>query len=176
LTTPLPSPATTWSTYFLFLTRQRRQNALFLRADRTPGPRDVYSSNRAISWGPLPRPLAIHDSLTDVLTVVAKPDTAPTIPNRDDPESPDEPLVGRLDDRQSEAFFSLWDTVSPHNRPMDFAFDATGRDSATIDALSSTLTDFADVFSSSKLDYRECSLRPFQIKAPPGAQAINSRP
>ena len=36
--------------------------------------------------------------------------------------------------------------------------------------------DYADVFSSSKLDYGECSLRPFEIKVPPGTQPIQSRP
>ena len=39
-----------------------------------------------------------------------------------------------------------------------------------------TLAAYANVFSSSKLDYGECSLRPFEIKLPPGTQPIQSRP
>ena len=54
--------------------------------------------------------------------------------------------------------------------------DAAGRDSPAIDALSATLVTYADVFSSSKLDYGECSLRPFTIKVPPGAKPIKSSP
>ena len=38
------------------------------------------------------------------------------------------------------------------------------------------LPHIADVFSSSKLDYGECSLRPLEIKVPPGTQPIQSRP
>ena len=59
---------------------------------------------------------------------------------------------------------------------MDFALDAAGWGPTALDALSTTLTIFADVFSSSKLDYGECSLRPFEIKVPPGTQPIQSRP
>ena len=85
-------------------------------------------------------------------------------------------LIGRLDNRQREAFFPLWDTLHPHIRRIDFALDATGWDPAAIDALLSNHTDFADIFSSSKLDYGECSLRPFEIKVPPGTQPIQSCP
>lgn len=59
--------------------------------------------------------------------------------------------------------FAFW-TLFPHTSDprIDVALDATGWDPAAIDALSLTLTDFADLFSSSKLDYEECSLRPFE--------------
>ena len=59
--------------------------------------------------------------------------------------------------------------MPPRIRRLDFALDA-------IDALSDTLAAYADVFSFSKLDYGECSLRPFEIKVPPGTQPIQSRP
>ena len=59
---------------------------------------------------------------------------------------------------------------------MDFALDAAGWDPTALDALSTTLTTFADVFSSSKSDYGECSLCPLEIKVPPGTQSIQSRP
>ena len=59
---------------------------------------------------------------------------------------------------------------------MHFALDAAGWDPTAIGALSTTLTTYADVFSSSKLDYGECSLRPFEIKVPSGTQAIQSCP
>ena len=64
----------------------------------------------------------------------------------------------------------------PHIRRIDFALDAAGWDSPAIDALSETLAAYADVCSSFKLDYGERSLRPFEIKAPPGTQPIQSRP
>ena len=98
-------------------------------------------------------------------------------PNASDP--PDEPppeLLHRLDHSQRESFLCLWDTVPPHIRRIDFALDATGWDPAALDALSTTLVTFADVFSSSKLDYGECSTRPFEIKVPSGTQLIQSRP
>ena len=64
----------------------------------------------------------------------------------------------------------------PPIRRIGFALDAAGWDSTAIDALSTTLTTYADVFSSSKLDYGECSLRPFEIKVPRGIQPIQARP
>ena len=65
--------------------------------------------------------------------------------------------------------------MPPHIRRIDFALDAPGWDPPAIDALSDTLAAYADVFSFSKLDYGECSLRPFEIKVPPGTQPIQSR-
>ena len=64
----------------------------------------------------------------------------------------------------------------PPIRRIDLALDAAGWGPTALDALSTTLTTFADVFSSSKLDYGECSLRAFEIKVPPGTQPIQSRP
>ena len=54
--------------------------------------------------------------------------------------------------------------------------DAPGWDPSAIDALSATPTEYADFFSSSKLDYGAGFLRPFKIKVPPGTQPIQSRP
>ena len=85
-------------------------------------------------------------------------------------------LLRRLDAEQREPFLRLWNTVLPHIRRIDIAPDAVGWDSCAIEALSATLADYADVFSSSKLDYGECSLRPFEIKVPLGTQPIQSRP
>ena len=65
--------------------------------------------------------------------------------------------------------------MPPHIRRIDFALDAPGWDSPAIEALSETLAAHADVFSSSKFYYGECSLRPFEIKVPPGTQLIQSR-
>ena len=74
-------------------------------------------------------------------------------------------------------FFSpLKHCLPPPIRRIDFALDAAGWGPTALDALSTTLTTFADVFSSSKLDYGECSRRPFEIKVPPGTQPIQSRP
>ena len=71
--------------------------------------------------------------------------------------------------------FSPLEHCPPPIRRIDFALDAAGWGPAALDALSTILATFADVFSSSKLDYGECSLRPFEIKVPPGTQPIQSR-
>ena len=76
-----------------------------------------------------------------------------------------------------ESNFRLWNTAPPpHIGRIDFALDAAGWDPSAVDVLSTTLTTFADVFSSSKLNYSECSLRPFEIEVPPGTQPIQSLP
>ena len=92
------------------------------------------------------------------------------------PEEPPPELLHQLDHNQRKYFFRLWNTVPPQIRRIDFALDTTGWDPPAIDALSAALVAYADVFSSSKLDYGECSLRPFEIKMPPGTQPIQSRP
>ena len=66
--------------------------------------------------------------------------------------------------------------VPSHIRQIDFALDAPGWEPSAIDALGATLTEYADIFSSSKLDYGACSLRLFEIKVPHGTQPIQSRP
>ena len=58
---------------------------------------------------------------------------------------------------------------------MDFALDAPSCVPSVIDALSTTFTEYADMFSSSKLDYGACSRRTFEIKVPAGTQQIHSR-
>ena len=56
-------------------------------------------------------------------------------------------------------------TLYPHIPRIDFALDTPGWDANFIDALSATLTYFADIFFLSfKLDYGAYSLRPFEIK------------
>ena len=126
--------------------------------------------------------LTLHDVTADVSALAESP-TAPAsqtaLLHSTTPDPPDEPspeLLHRLDHSQRESFFRLWNTAPPHIRRIDFALDAAGWDPTAIDALSTTLTTYADVFSSSKLDYGECSLRPFEVKVPPGTQPIQSRP
>ena len=114
---------------------------------------------------------ALAESSTTPVSQPAPP------PNTSEP--PDEPppeLLHRLDHSQRKSFLSLWNTVPPHVRRIDFALDEDGWDSADLDALSTTLVTYADVFSSSKLDYGECSTHPFEIKVPPGTQPIQPRP
>ena len=126
--------------------------------------------------------LSLHDVLADVSALAESPtppSPQPVPPPNITSDPPDEPppeLLDRLDPSQRESFLRLWDTVPPHICRIDFALDAAGWDPAALDALSTTLTTYADVFSSSKLDYGECSLRPFEIKVPPGTQPIQSRP
>ena len=66
--------------------------------------------------------------------------------------------------------------VPSHIRQIDFALDAPGWEPSAIDALGATLTEYADIFSSSKLDYGARSLRLFEIIVPHGTQPIQSRP
>ena len=130
---------------------------------------------------PLEAP-TLHDVPADVSALAESPTTpaSPTaLPHSTTPDPPDEPhpeLLHRLDRSQRESFLRLWNTVPPHIRRIDFTLDATGWDPTALDALSTTLTTYADVFSSSKLGYGECSLRPFEIKVPPGTQPTQSRP
>ena len=126
--------------------------------------------------------LTLHDVPADV-SALAESSTTPASQTAPSPNTaldfPDEPppeLLHRLDHNQRESFFRLWNTVPSHIRRIDSALDAAGWDSTAIDALYATLVTYADVFSSSKLDYGECSLPPFEIKVPPGTQPIQSRP
>ena len=114
-----------------------------------------------------------HNELHDVTAVVETPATN-TAPNTS--EQPSTELVHGLDDDQRESFLRLWTTVPHHIRYIDFALDAPGWDPGAIDALSATLKEYADIFSSSKLDYGACPLQPFEIKIPPGTHPIQSRP
>ena len=127
--------------------------------------------------------LILHNVPADASALAESP-TTPASQTAPSPttvlDSPDEPLppklLHRLDHNQRESFLRLWNTVPPYTRRIDFVLDATAWDSPAIDALSDTLAAYADVFSSSKLDYGECSLRSFEIKVPPGTQPIQSRP
>ena len=126
--------------------------------------------------------LTLYD-VTSNVSVLAESPTAPSsqtaLPHGTTPDPPDEPppeLLHRLDYSQRETFFRLWNTAPPHIRRIDFALDAAGWDPTAIDTISTTLTTYADVFSSSKLDYVQCYLRPFEIKVPPGTQPTQSCP
>ena len=126
--------------------------------------------------------LSLHDDLTDVSALAESPTPPPRQPvsppniTSDSPDEPPPELLARLDPSPRESFLRLWNTVPPHIRWIDFALDTASWAPAAFDALSTTLTTYADVFSSSKLDYGDCSLRPFEIKVPPGTQPIQSRP
>ena len=117
--------------------------------------------------------LAQHNELRDVTAVAETPATnaAPSTSEQLSTE-----LLHRLDDDQRESFLRFWSTVPHHIRQIDFALDAPGWDPGTIDALSATLKEYADIYSSSKLDYGACSLRHFKIKVRPGTHPIQSRP
>ena len=125
--------------------------------------------------------LAQHDVQHNVTTVAESlvPLVSSSFATNVTPNISDEPsteLLHRLDDDQRGSFLRLWSTVPPYTRQIDFALDAPGWEPSTIDALSATLTEYADILSLSKLEYGACSLRPFRIKIPPGTQPIQSRP
>ena len=127
--------------------------------------------------------LTPHNVPADVSALTESPTTASsqTVPSLttalDSPDDPPPPeLLHRHDNHQRESFFRLWITVLLHIRRIDFALDAASWDPPAIDALSETLAAYADVFSSSKLNYGKFSLRPFKIKVPPGTQPIQSPP
>ena len=123
--------------------------------------------------------LTLRNIPTDVSALAESP-TTPAPPSlttaSDFPDEPPPELLNRLDHNQRESFLRFWNTVPPRIRRIDFALDTPGWDPPAIDALSDTLAAYADVFSLSKLDYDECSLRPFEIKVPTGTQPIQSRP
>ena len=125
--------------------------------------------------------LAQHDAQIDFTPVAESllPSTSLSEATNFTPDPSDKPLsefLHRLDDDQRVAFLRLWSTVPPHIRRIDFALDAPGWEPSAIDALSATLAEYADIFSSSKLDYGASSLRPFEIKVPPETQSIQSHP
>ena len=117
--------------------------------------------------------LAQHDEPHDVTAVAES--SASNVAHSTSEQSPTK-LLHRLDDNQRGSFLRLWSTVPPHIRQIDFALDAPGWDPSAIDALSATLKEYAVMFSSSKLDYGACSLRPFEIKVPPETHPTQSRP
>ena len=126
--------------------------------------------------------LTLYDVPADVSalaesSIASASQTAPP-PNTalDSPDEPPPELLHRLDHNQREYSFRHWNTIPPHIRRIDFALYAAGWGSTAIDVLCATLVTYADVFSSSKLDYGECSLRPFEIKVPPGTQPVQSSP
>ena len=186
----------------LALTVHYMVNLLPVHDDSNPSERFVSSDRQSISLtgyqelepgdvpgtasSPLLRvpleALTLHDVPADVSALAESPTTPKSqtaLPHSTTPDSADEPppeLLHRLDRSQREAFLRLWNTVPPHIRQIDFALDAAGWYPTALDALSTTLTTYAEVFSSSKLDYGGCSLRPFEIKVPPGTQPIQSRP
>ena len=122
-----------------------------------------------------------HDTQHEVTTIaestvtLAPPSTAASA-TPDASGAPPTEVLHRLDDTERESFLSLWDMVPSHIQQIGFALDAPGWEPSAIDALSATLTEYADVLSSSKLDHGACSLRPFEIKVPHGTQPIQSRP
>ena len=103
--------------------------------------------------------LALHDVPADVSALTESPTTPASqtaLPHSTTPDPPDKPppeLLHRFDRSQRESFLRLWNTVPPHIRRIDFALDAAGWDPTALDALSTTLTTYANVVSSSKLDY-----------------------
>ena len=119
--------------------------------------------------------LSLHDALADVSALAESPLSPQPVPpphiTSDSPDAPPPELLDLLDSSQRESFLRLWHTVPPHIRRIDFALDAAGLDPAALDALSTTLTTYADVFSSSKLDYGECSLRPYRLNSVLSKQA-----
>ena len=123
-------------------------------------PHDVRSGVTAVAESPLP-------SASPSFALNVAPDTS------DDSSSE---LVHRLDNDQRESLLRLWSRIPPRIRRIDFVLVAPGWEPSAIDAHNATLAEYADIFSSSKLDYCACSLRPFEIKVPPGTQPIQSRP
>ena len=126
--------------------------------------------------------LTLHDVPADV-SALAESSTTPAsqtaLPHSTTPEPPDEPPPRTPTPTRSQLTRTISSPLehgSPHICRIDFALDAAGWDPTALEALSTTLTTYADVLSLSKLDYGECSLRPFEIKVSPGTQPIQSRP
>ena len=113
-----------------------------------------------------PRRVAYHPNIADSPSLTTASDSPDEPPRTSTPTQP----------QPARIISSPLEHCASHIRRIDFAPDAPGWGSPAIDALSKTLAAYADVFSFSKLDYGECSLRPFEIKVPLGTQPIQSRP
>ena len=150
-----------------FVSSGRQLIPLTGHQDLEPG--DILGTASSHLLGVPLEALTLHNVPTDVSALAKSPtnpasQTAPSLTTT--PDSPDEPspqLLHRPNHDQRELFLPLWNTVPPHIRRIDFPPDAPGWDSPAIDALSDTLAAYADVFSFSKSDYGECSLRLFEI-------------
>ena len=81
----------------------------------------------------------------------------------------------RLSPAQRSAFLRVWARLPPHLREIAFDLHNPGWDPPTIDQLRDVLCDFPDVFSTSKTDFRSCSLMPFEISVPEGSASVTSR-
>ena len=154
-----------------FVVSSRQTIPLTECRDLEPG--DILSTASAPLLRVLLEALAQHDEPHDV-TAVAESPASNVAPNTS--EQPSTELLHRLGDDQRGSFLRLRSTAPHHVRQIEFALDAPGWDPGAIDALSTTLKDYADFFSSSKLDYGACFLRPLEIEVPPGTHPIQSRP
>ena len=184
---PPHSPGTTWwicpthdgqdpSEHFVGLGRQ----TILLMGCRDLEPGDILgTASVPLLRVPL-EALAPYDAHNDVTPLAESPlpSAPPSLAINATPDTLEEPsrLLRRLDDDQREPFLRLWNMVPSHIRWIDFALDAPWSEPSAIDALSTTLTEYADICSSSKLDYGARSLRPFENKVPPGTQPIHSCP
>ena len=91
-----------------------------------------------------------HDAHNDVTLVVVSPmpSPAPSLATNAPPDTLDEhpsELLRRFNDAQRKSIFHLWRAAPFHIRRIDFALDAPSWDPSVIEALSTTLTDYADI-------------------------------
>ena len=124
--------------------------------------------------------LSLHDALADV-SALAEPPTSPQpVPpphiTSDSPDAPPSELLDRLDSSQRESFLRLWHTVPPHIRRIDFALDAAGWDLAALDALSTTLTTYADAFRHPNWTMANALYDRSKSRCPPGLNRFNRGP
>ena len=82
---------------------------------------------------------------------------APAVP----PPSPT--LMERLNPAQRSAFLRVWARLPPRLREIAFDLRDPGWDPSTIEQLGDVICDFPGVFSTSKTNFRSCSLMPFEI-------------
>ena len=93
-------------------------------------------------------PHDLHNAVT-LVVVSPMPSAAPSLAINAPPDTLDEhpsELLRRLNDAQRKSIFHLWRAVPFHARRIDFALDAPSWDPSAIDALSTTLTEYADFF------------------------------
>ena len=92
-----------------------------------------------------------HDANNDDTLVVVShmSSAAPSLAINASPDTLDEhpsELLRRFNDAQRKSIFHLWRAVPFHVRRIDFALDPPSWDPSAIEALSTTLTEYADFF------------------------------
>ena len=143
-----------------------------------------------VSDTPLVRiPITVFDGLTPDSDLGDQDSTAPPqdqscgtlvgnvrIAEAPEPEPPPAELLGRLDEKQRDAFVEVWDRLPSHLRTINFDLVGSDWSPEVIRQLGDVLVQYEGGFSKSKTDLGHGHTLPFRIEVPPGTAPIASRP